>query len=109
MIALLLSLVQEPAWPAPALWRKAVYIGIGPMAAGFALWTRAMAGDGANRLAPVGYATPLLSTVLLLVSGESFTPQTLAGASLVLICSLGVLSVDRLMRPRSAAASRDGR
>lgn len=69
----------------------AVYIGLGPMAAGYALWTRAMTRGGADRLSPLGYATPLLSTVLLLVTGAPATASTLAGVGLVLACSLGVL------------------
>jgi drug/metabolite transporter (DMT)-like permease len=65
------------------------------MAGGFLLWSWAMSGEGAKRLTPLGYATPLLSTVLLLLFGEMFTSGTLLGAVLVLICSIGVLVVDR--------------
>lgn len=76
-------------------WVASVYAGIGPMAGGFLLWKVAMSGDGAKRLAPLGYATPLLSTVLLLLFGEAFTSITLFGALLVLVCSIGVLVMDR--------------
>jgi drug/metabolite transporter (DMT)-like permease len=76
-------------------WGASVYAGVGPMAGGFWLWSRAMSGGGAKRLAPLGYATPLASTVLLLFSGETFTSGTLLGALLVLICSVGVLVMDR--------------
>jgi drug/metabolite transporter (DMT)-like permease len=72
------------------------------MAGGFFLWSRAMSGGGAERLAPLGYATPLLSTVLLVFFGEAFTFYTLLGASLVLVCSVGVLVVDRVGRPSRA-------
>jgi len=64
------------------------------MAGGFLLWSRAMSGDGAKRLAPLGYATPLLSTGLLLLIGETLASGALAGAVLVLVCSIGVLIVD---------------
>jgi drug/metabolite transporter (DMT)-like permease len=104
-----LSLWQGTPWPAPAAWWTAVYIGVGPMAAGFGLWTLAMSGDGAKRLAPVGYGTPLLSTVLLLLSGESFTPQTLLGAAMVMVCSIGVLAADRLTRAKPVAAAATSR
>lgn len=104
--ALVISLVQEPAWPSPVVWWMAVYIGIGPMAAGFALWTRAMKGDGAKRFAPIGYATPLLSTILLLLSGEAFTSQTLLGATMVLVCSIGVLVIDRVLGREAVIQSR---
>ena len=75
-------------------WAASVYAGVGPMAGGFLLWSRAMSGDGAKRLAPLGYATPLLSTALLLLVGETFTPDALIGAALVLVCSIGVLVVN---------------
>jgi drug/metabolite transporter (DMT)-like permease len=76
-------------------WVASVYAGVGPMAGGFMLWSLAMSGGGAKRLAPLGYATPLLSTVLLLLFGETFTSNTLFGALLVLVCSIGVLMMDR--------------
>jgi drug/metabolite transporter (DMT)-like permease len=75
-------------------WVASVYAGVGPMAGGFLLWSVAMSGGGATRLAPLGYATPLLSTVLLLLFGETFTSTTLFGALLILVCSIGVLMID---------------
>ncbi len=89
-------------WTGAGAWVAAVYAGVGPMAGGFFLWSRAMSGDGAKRLAPLGYATPLFSTVLLVFFGEAFTIYTLLGASLVLACSVGVLMVDRVGRPSRA-------
>lgn len=76
-------------------WIASVYAGAGPMAAGFLLWGVAMSGGGAKRLAPLGYVTPLLSTVLLLLFGETFTSGTLFGALLILVCSIGVLMLGR--------------
>ncbi|MBA3411551.1 MAG: hypothetical protein H0U15_12100 [Geodermatophilaceae bacterium] len=58
-----------------------------------------MSGDGAARLAPLGYATPMLSTLLLLATGATATTSTLTGIGLVLICSLGVLALDRRTHP----------
>lgn len=75
-------------------WVASVYAGVGPMAGGFLLWKVAMSGDGAKRLAPLGYATPLLSTMLLLLFGETFTSTTLFGALLIVVCSIGVLMMD---------------
>lgn len=79
-------------------WVASVYAGVGPMAGGFLLWSLAMSGGGAKRLAPLGYATPLCSTVLLLLFGETFTSTTLFGALLILVCSIGVLIMDRKER-----------
>jgi len=79
-------------------WVASVYAGVGPMAGGFILWSLAMSGGGAKRLAPLGYATPLLSTILLLLFGETFTSNTLFGALLILVCSIGVLVMNRKER-----------
>lgn len=87
---------QGGAWPGISHWWVAAYIGIGPMAAGYFLWSYAMSGYGAKILAPIGYATPLLSTALLLVSGADYTQRTLYGIALVLTCSIGVLSLQHI-------------
>jgi drug/metabolite transporter (DMT)-like permease len=81
-------------WASVGAWIASAYAGVGPMAGGFLLWRAAMSGDGAKRLAPLGYATPPLSTALLLF-GETLAPGVLLGAALVLACSVGVLVVDR--------------
>jgi drug/metabolite transporter (DMT)-like permease len=87
--------VGSGPWPSTSGVLTAAYIGLAPMAAGYALWTRAMAHGGAERLAPLGYATPLLSTVVLLVTGAPATGSTLVGVGLVLACSIGVLAHER--------------
>lgn len=79
--------------PGPHLL-AALYCGAGPVACGYLLWSRAMTAS-AGRLAPLGYAIPLLSTCLLLATGQSFTPRTALGASLIIACTVGVLAADR--------------
>jgi drug/metabolite transporter (DMT)-like permease len=54
-----------------------------------------MSEGGAQRLAPLGYATPLLSTMLLLATGSPATATTLVGIFLVLVCSIAVLATQR--------------
>lgn len=75
-----------------------VYTGLGPMAAGYALWTYAMSQPSAARLAPIAYATPLLSTLVLLASGERLGTLGLIGCGLIVACAAGVLA-DRGARP----------
>lgn len=41
---------------------------------------------------PIGYATPLLSTVLRLPTGTAATTTILIGIALVLVCSMGYSS-----------------
>jgi len=85
-------------WSGAGAWAASVYAGVGPMAGGFLLWSVAMSGEGVERLAPLGYATPLLSTALLLLFGETLAPGGLLGSALVLVCSVGVLIMDRKER-----------
>lgn len=68
-----------------------LYTGLGPMAVGYALWTRAMAHPTGARLAPVAYGTPLLSTLVLLAAGEQLPPLALMGCVLIVICAAGVV------------------
>jgi drug/metabolite transporter (DMT)-like permease len=99
-IALCIGGFAPWVWSAagPGAWVASVYAGVGPMAGGFLLWGLAMSGGGANRFAPLGYATPLLSTALLVLFGETLEPGALLGALLVLVCSIGVLAIDRKER-----------
>ncbi|MGH3448141.1 MAG: DMT family transporter [Nocardioidaceae bacterium] len=96
--------IGEDSTPSIDALAAAAYLGLGPMAAGYGLWTHAMSGTGATRLAPLGYATPMLSTLLLLATGATATTLTIAGIGLVLVCSLGVLAIDR---PSTTSAARD--
>jgi len=95
LAAAVLTASSSSPWPQPIGWVAAGYVGLGPMAAGYGLWTRAMSEGGAERLTPLGYATPLLSTMLLLATGSPATATTLVGIFLVLVCSIGVLATQR--------------
>lgn len=85
------ALAQGAPWsPAPAVL-LALYTGLGPMAAGYALWTYAMSDASGARLAPIAYGTPLLSTLILLASGERLPALGLLGCALIVTCAAGVL------------------
>jgi len=81
----------DTPWPSARYLLSAVYIGIGPLATGYTLWTHAMTRGEAARIANIGYLTPVLSTALLLAAGETFTAHSLLGALLVIGASTGVL------------------
>lgn len=100
-----LTLATDHSWPQTSGWIAAAYLGLGPMAGGYGLWTVAMSAGGAERLAPLGYATPLLSTLLLLATGAPATTTTLLGITLVLVCSIGVLAAQRLQPKERNPAS----
>lgn len=99
------SLLHGAPWPPLGHWWSATYLGLGPMAAGYGLWTYAMADRRADRLGPLGYLTPLLSTALLLATSQPFTTPTLVGAALVLACSTGVLVNERRAQPTRQPAT----
>lgn len=60
-----------------------LYLGAGPIACGYFLWSCAVQADNAGRIAVFGYLTPVFSTGLLVISGEILTPLALLGAVLV--------------------------
>jgi drug/metabolite transporter (DMT)-like permease len=72
-------------------WLGVAYIGLGPCAAGYAAWSASMARSG-GRLAPMGYATPLLSTVVLVAAGKPLGGAgAVVGGALILVCTVGVV------------------
>jgi len=91
------ALLEGAPW-SPA-WAVALGLGIGVamLAAGYGLWTRAMAHPAGARLAPAAYATPLLSTGLLLATGQRLSPLGLLGCGLIVLCATGVV-LDALPR-----------
>ncbi|KUM27140.1 hypothetical protein AU467_17770 [Mesorhizobium loti] len=60
------------------------YLGAGPMGLGYYFWSRALSLDQGGRLAVVAYLTPIASTLLLALSGESLSMTAVAGAVLVI-------------------------
>ena len=67
----------------------ALYLGIGPMGLGYILWSYAMQTGAVGPLSTLGYGTPVLSTIFLIVSGEQLTALALAGgAAIIAACAL---------------------
>lgn len=84
-------------------WLVVAYIGLGPGAAGYAAWSVGMARSG-GRLAPLGYATPLLSTIVLLAAGRPVSGiGTVIGGTLILICTVGIVVSTHAAPPGSDA------
>jgi drug/metabolite transporter (DMT)-like permease len=61
------------------------------MAVGYGLWTRAMTHPAGARFAPAAYATPLLSSGVLLATGERISALGLLGCALIVVCAAGVI------------------
>jgi drug/metabolite transporter (DMT)-like permease len=87
---------DRPSWTPTWDWLGAVYIGLGPCAAGYAAWSAAMSRSG-GRLAPLGYATPLLSTIVLLAAGQPVSGSgAVIGGALIAICTVGVVATAQI-------------
>ena len=106
VIAIPLALWQGAPWSPPAALALGLYTGLGPMAAGYALWTYAMSHPAGARLAPIAYATPLLSTLVLLTGGPSGQERYIAET----FCTRAARRVNSGARPGRAQRRRpDGR
>lgn len=101
------SEVSGAAWPPMSGWLGSIYLGIGPMAAGYLLWTVASARGRPSVIAAIGYLTPFASTALLIVAGAPVTVLTVVGAILILACNIGVLLLSRSAGDREAEAERN--
>ena len=78
------------ALPAGADLLLGLYLGAGPMGLGYYCWSRAAKLDRGGRIAIVAYLTPIASTFLLALSGESLSRTAVAGAVLVIGSCLAV-------------------
>ena len=87
---------------APAQWLVVLAIGIGPVGAAFFLWDIGVKRGDIRALGAAAYATPLLSTLLLLVFGAGALTWRVAAAAL-LITAGGLLAGRDLMRGRPAS------
>ena len=100
------AVAQAGSWSPVSAVALGLYTGAGPMAAGYALWTYAMSHPAGARLAPVAYATPLLSTLVLVAAGERLSPLGFSGCALIVLCAAGVLLDRRGLAPEQAPARR---
>ncbi|CUA82174.1 MULTISPECIES: DMT family transporter [Gulbenkiania] len=85
LLSLGCHLLFEPAvQPTSAQWASLLALGLGPMGGAFFLWDRAMKEGDPRQIGSLSYATPLLSTLLLVASGTgSLNP--VAGIAIALI------------------------
>ena len=89
LVSALLALVahlglEPPALPGPRQWLAVLLMGLGPMGAAFFLWDVGMKRGDPRLLGTLAYATPIASTLLLILIGEgTLTWQVAAAAGLV--------------------------
>ena len=85
VLAIAAHLLLEPAATITAGdWVVLLVLGLGPLGGAFYLWDYALKHGSAQRVGLISFATPLLSTLfLVLSSGQSPTPLLLVSAGLI--------------------------
>ena len=94
ILAVICHFMFEPAViPNSNEWIALLFMGIGPLGASFFLWDRAMKIADPKKIGALSYLTPLLSTVLLAISGlGQLTPISWIAGILILIgATIGAL------------------
>jgi drug/metabolite transporter (DMT)-like permease len=72
-------------WPQGAEWLAVLGLGLGPVGAAFFLWDVGMKRGDIKALGALSYATPLLSTLLLIAFGRAVPSLRLAVACLLIV------------------------
>lgn len=87
-------LVEPAVTPGPRALVAAALMGLGPVGAAFFLWDRGMKQGDPRLLGTLAYATPVASTLLLVLAG--FAP-----ASVVLLLAAGLVAAGGLVAARA--------
>lgn len=78
-------LLEPAAVISPNDWWLLLLMGLGPLGGAFYLWDYALKNGSAQRVGLISFATPLLSTTLLILStGTTPSPLLLASAALII-------------------------
>ncbi|UGA36690.1 DMT family transporter [Chromobacterium haemolyticum] len=102
LLSLLCHALFEPnVAPSAGQWLALILLGIGPMGGAFFLWDRALKEGDPRQIGSLSYATPLLSTLLLISTGQGQL-NAIAITAIVLILG-GALLGSLPVRPRSLA------
>lgn len=102
LISGLLSLACHAAFeptisPTTNQWLSLVLLGVGPMGGAFFLWDRALKEGDPRQIGALSYITPLLSTMLLVISGQGQLNSTVLVAVILILggALLGTLSAKK--------------
>jgi len=94
------ALFEDTVWPQTAAqWLAVLALGVGPVGAAFYVWDIGMKRGDIRVLGAASYATPLLSTAFLILSGFAKASATIAIAA-VLIAGGGLIAAKDMFRKR---------
>ncbi|HET6621370.1 MAG TPA: DMT family transporter [Dongiaceae bacterium] len=96
----------EPTiWPAdPWEWAAVVALGLGPVGLAFFVWDYGVKHGDIKALGACSYASPLLSTLLLILAGKAEATTTVLVACLLIVGGALIASRDLWMRRNSQPA-----
>jgi drug/metabolite transporter (DMT)-like permease len=103
VLATIVHLLIEPTvWPADAMqWAAVVALGLGPVGLAFYVWDIGVKQGDIQVIGAVAYATPLLSTALLMLAGYATLSPILAVAALLVTAGALIAAGDLIFRPRA--------
>jgi len=94
-------LIEQTVWPQNSLqWSAVIALGIGPVGAAFYTWDIGMKRGDIRVIGAAAYATPLLSTGLLILAGYAEMAMTLVVAA-ILIAGGGLIAAKDMLSRRS--------
>ncbi|MBV9461557.1 MAG: EamA family transporter, partial [Bradyrhizobium sp.] len=100
LAALAHSFVETTVWPeTPLQWAAIIALGVGPVGAAFYAWDIGMKRGDIRVLGAASYATPLLSTMFLILVGFAKASANLALAA-VLIAGGGLIAAKDMVWKR---------
>ena len=100
LAALVHELIETTVWPeTPLQWLAIIALGVGPVGAAFYAWDIGMKRGDIRVLGAASYATPLLSTMFLILAGFAKASTNLALAA-VLIAGGGLIAAKDMVWKR---------
>lgn len=87
-------LIEETVWPDATGWAAIAALGLGPVGAAFFVWDHGVKRGDIRALAAFSYASPLLSTLLLVAFGRAEPGWTIAAACVFIVAGALVASRD---------------
>lgn len=101
LAAIVHVVIEKTVWPeTPAQWLAIIALGVGPVGAAFFTWDIGMKRGDIRVLGAASYATPLLSTALLILGGYARPTATIAVAA-ILIAGGGLIAARDMFRTRA--------
>jgi drug/metabolite transporter (DMT)-like permease len=101
LAAIVHVLVEKTVWPeTPGQWLAIIALGVGPVGAAFFTWDIGMKRGDIRVLGAASYATPLLSTAFLILTGFAKPTATIAIAA-ILIAGGGLIAAKDMFRLRA--------